>query len=148
MTSEADDAALARATLERMYAEEKNAEEEVATGPTDLDTYFDGLIAVFEWNLDADHLASRRFVFKASALHPEIVAPYYLRWLTESETDLRALGLTEADAVVEARILINVFDGFLYDLVLNGDPEITHAAFLVAMQRYRERLAHLIELSV
>jgi hypothetical protein len=138
--------ALAEAILDHVYGSEKDAEEAIATAGSDLDTYFDGLRATFEWNVDNQGL--RRFVYEVVAFDATIVSPYYLRWLAEGEADLVALGLSEVDAATEARFITNFFAGSVYDLMVNVDPDVTRAAFFAGLARFRERLVHLIELSV
>ncbi|CAN5132050.1 hypothetical protein BH11ACT2_BH11ACT2_13410 [soil metagenome] len=141
-------AELVAAVLEHIYRSEKNAEEESATGPSDLDTYFDGIVAAFDWNADPANTFMRRVAFEAAAFDFALVQPHYRRWLQEAARDLRALGLSEADAALESRVLNNVFLGFAYDLTVNHDPATTRAAFIVSLERFRDRIAHLVELAV
>lgn len=141
-------AALVAYVLEHIYRSEKVAEEEIATGPTDLDAYFDGIIAAFDWNADPENAFLRRATFEAAAYDATLVQPHYSRWINEASNDLQALGLSEADAAVESRILNNMFLGFAYDLTVNGDAVTTRSVFLVALARFRERVVHLRALSI
>jgi AcrR family transcriptional regulator len=140
--------ALVAHVLEYIYQSEKVAEEEIATGPTDLDTYFDGIMAAFDWNADPDNAFLRRATFEAAAYESSLVQPHYQRWIDEASNDLQALGVSPTDAAIESRILNNMFLGYAYDLTVNHDADTTRAVFLIALGRFRERVVHLIELAV
>jgi hypothetical protein len=85
------------------------------------------------------------------ALNPELhthTRTTFGFWMAETERTLIALGLVKTAAAIEARILNNLFYGFQYDLVVNGDTVAATTAFSLVMQRYREHLGNLIELSL
>jgi AcrR family transcriptional regulator len=132
---------------------QRSAEEETATPDSDLGAYFAGIMAAFEWSLEPANTKLQRLEFEAAIMEAHDPALTYSRdtsagWITAGTTDLIALGLSEEDAAIEARILNNLFYGFQIDLVLNRDVEAATVAFGRAMDRYRERLTDLIELAV
>ena len=134
-------------------ARQRTAEEDIAVPDNDLDAYFAGIMAAFEWSLDPANNSLQRLEFEAAILEAHAGDLTSSRasfdgWLGSATSDLRALGLSETDAAVEARILNNLFTGFQYDLVINRDTETARTAFALAMDRYRARLRDLIELAV
>jgi AcrR family transcriptional regulator len=134
-------------------ARQRTAEEAIAVPDNDIDAYFAGIMAAFEWSLDPANNSLQRLEFEAAILEAhegDLTASRasFAGWLTAAISDLMALGLSETDATVEARILNNLFAGFQYDLVINRNVDAARTAFVLAMERYRERLQDLIELAV
>jgi AcrR family transcriptional regulator len=138
---------LVREIVDTINSRQRAAEEDIAVPDNDLDAYFAGVMAAFEWSLDPANGKLQRLEIEASALDPVGGQAAYTRWLVAAQSDLVALGLSEADAAIEARILNNLFYGFQYDLLINRDRAAAASAFATAMERYRERLGLLIELA-
>jgi hypothetical protein len=57
---------------------------------------------------------------------------------------LTELGLSESDAELETRIIVDMFFGIQYDFVLNNDAASATTTFEAAMQRHRARLELLV----
>lgn len=120
----------------------------------DLDHHLQQIRAAFAWQLQPENIKLQRLEFEAAmleALDPQLHT--YTRgtfsfWMDETKRTLTALGLSAEDAAIEARILNNLFYGFQYDLVINGDTVASSKSFSLAMDRYREHLQHLIELAL
>jgi AcrR family transcriptional regulator len=120
-------AQLMREIVAAIAAEQRKAEEAVASPEVSLDTHMRELRAAFAWMLDPDNLKYQRLEFEiamAEALDLDNVTgsrEIYAYWAGETAKNLIKLGLTEADAALESRMLVNLFYGFQFDLVLNGD---------------------------
>lgn len=138
----------------RAIAERQKSHESVSRDEVSIDHHLDQIRASFDWQLQPENIKLQRLEFEAAmieALDPQ--AHTYTRttfgfWLAETERTLVALGLSPADAATEARILNNLFYGFQYDLVINGDIAAATTGFALAIERYREHLQNLIELSL
>lgn len=138
---------IVRAIAERQKSAEPRSEEIVS-----IDDHLDQIRASFEWQLDPKNLKVQRLEFEAATLEtPDstvLTRSVFGFWMGETERILVNLGLSPDDAAVEARILNNLFYGFQYDLVVNGDFESASAAFAVVLERHREHLGTVIERSV
>jgi AcrR family transcriptional regulator len=138
----------------RAIAERQKSAEPHADAAPSIDAHLEQLRASFDWQLQPENIKLQRLEFEAAML--EALEPHshthtkgvFAFWVDETERTLIALGLDEADAAVEARILNNLFYGFQYDLVVNSNTEAATEAFALVMQRYREHLGTLIERSV
>jgi AcrR family transcriptional regulator len=138
---------IVRAIAERQKSAEPRSEEIVS-----IDDHLAQIRASFEWQLDPQNLKLQRLEFEAATLEtPESHAStrsVFGYWMGETQRVLVALGLSPADSAVEARILNNLFYGFQYDLVVNGDLVAASGAFDMVIERYREHLGTIIERSV
>ena len=140
---------IVRAIAER----QKSAEPHLDLEPS-IDRHLDQLRASFDWQLQPENMKLQRLEFEAAML--EAMEPgkhvftrdVFSFWMDETERTLIALGLNKADAAIEARILNNLFYGFQYDLVVNGDTAAATTGFARAIERYREHLGNIIERSV
>jgi AcrR family transcriptional regulator len=121
-------------------------EEQLRRNPGTLDVYFDGLVMSWEWTLQPRNRQLQRLEFEAAlieAVEPEthtFSRALYDTWLRIGTESLRSLGLSEADAALETRLIVATFYGIQYDYVLNHDADGATAAFELAMARHRERL--------
>lgn len=110
-----------------------------------IDSYFDGLRRTFELTLLPRNRALQRLEFEAQVLealeeeHPVTRAVHAGLQHQGSQT-LVALGLSESDAAVESRLLVDTFYGIQVGLVVNGDDERATAAFNRAMENHRARI--------
>jgi len=140
---------IVRAISQRQKSSEPPTHDEPS-----IDHHLEQIRASFDWQLQPENIKLQRLEFEAAmieTLDPDTHS--YTRttfdfWMDETERTLRALGLNKADAATEARILNNLFYGFQYDLVINGDTAAATKGFALAMERYREHLGNLIELSL
>ena len=141
------------AEIVRAISERQKSAEPVSDDPG-IDLHLAQIRAAFDWQLQPENIKLQRLEFEAAtieALDPDNHT--YTRntfgfWTQRTERTLLALGLNKADAAIEARILNNLFYGFQYDLVINGDTAAATTAFSLVMERYKEHLQNLIELSL
>ncbi len=140
---------IVRAISERQKSSEPPTRDEAS-----IEHHLEQIRASFDWQLQPENIKLQRLEFEAAmieTLDPQLhsyTRTTFAFWMDETERTLRALGLTQADAATEARILNNLFYGFQYDLVINGDTAAATKAFTLVMERYREHLGNLIELSL
>jgi AcrR family transcriptional regulator len=138
----------------RAIAERQKSHEPPSVGEPSIDHHLEQIRASFHWQLQPENIKLQRLEFEAAmieTLDPELhshTRTTFAFWMEETQRTLEALGLSRADAATEARILNNLFYGFQYDLVINGDTPAATAAFSLALERYREHLGNLIELSL
>ena len=141
------------AEIVRAISERQKSAEPVSDD-AGIDLHLAQIRAAFDWQLQPENIKLQRLEFEAAtieALDPDNHT--YTRntfgfWTQRTERTLLALGLNQADAAIEARILNNLFYGFQYDLVINGDTVAATKAFSLVMDRYKEHLQNLIELSL
>jgi AcrR family transcriptional regulator len=138
----------------RAIAQRQKSIEPPTRDEAGIDHHLEQIRASFDWQLQPENIMLQRLEFEAAmieALDPQLHS--YTRttfefWMDETQRTLVDLGLNKADAATEARILNNLFYGFQYDLVVNGDTAAATKAFALVMERYREHLQNLIELSL
>jgi AcrR family transcriptional regulator len=125
-------------------------EERLGSNPGTLDIYFEGLVRSWEWTLEPRNRQLQRLEFEAALI--EAVEPslhtfsraLFATWMRIGAASLTELGLSEADAALETRIIVDMFFGIQYDFVLNNDAARATTTFEAAMQRHRARLELLI----
>jgi hypothetical protein len=124
------------------------------SNPGTIEVYFDGLVLSWAWTLEPRNRQLQRLEFEAALIesvepqHHTFSRALYDNWQRIGQNALVSLGLTEADAALETRLIINTFYGIQYDFVLNNDAEAATAAFELAMARHRARLEELVEASI
>ncbi|MHB1171201.1 MAG: TetR/AcrR family transcriptional regulator [Lacisediminihabitans sp.] len=115
----------------------------------DMETHLRNLRESWDWILLPRNRQLQRLEFEASMLEaqdrgPASITPQvFARWHRAGYEALRSMGLADADADLEARIITNTMYGLQYDLILNGDDGKATAAFIRAMQNYRDRILRL-----
>ena len=114
-----------------------------------IDTYFVGLRKTFDFTLAPRNRALQRLEFEAQMI--EAVAPdHAVTRIAHEELHARArdtlfaLGLSRAEAAVEAQLIIDTFYGIQVGLVVSGDTKRATAAFDRALQYHRERIAPMV----
>ncbi len=138
----------------RTISQRQKSNEPPTRDEPSIDHHLEQIRASFDWQLQPENLKLQRLEFEAAmleALDPHLhsfTRTTFDFWMDETKCTLVALGLNPADAATEARILNNLFYGFQYDLVINGDTAAATRAFALVMERYREHLGNLIELSL
>jgi AcrR family transcriptional regulator len=116
-----------------------------------LDAYFEGLTMSWEWTLEPRNRQLQRLEFEAAlieAVQPELHTfsrALYDTWVRIGCESLVRIGLSEADAALETRLIVDTFYGIQYDFVLNDDAARASEAFALAMSRHRERLELIVE---
>ncbi|UDF13945.1 TetR/AcrR family transcriptional regulator [Antiquaquibacter oligotrophicus] len=143
-------AELIRAIVGAISARAELIEPRLEGADATLDTYFEGLTLSWQWSIDPRNRQLQRLDFEAGlleALNPDelrLGRDLYSRWLDMGVTALRHFGLSEEEALVEARAVVNVFHGMQYDLVLNGDVDQATRAFELSIRQQRARLEALL----
>ncbi|HMM83298.1 MAG TPA: TetR/AcrR family transcriptional regulator [Terrimesophilobacter sp.] len=140
---------IVRAISARQLSIEKRLLSSINT-PDTLDTYYENLSVSWAWTLDPRNRQLQRLEFEASML--EVVEPgahnfsraLYESWLRLGREALESLGLSAADAAIEARIMVDGFYGLQYDLVINGDVKGATNAFGRLIEHHRERVEALL----
>jgi AcrR family transcriptional regulator len=114
-----------------------------------VDAYFTRLERSWEWSVQPRNQKLQRLQFEASMM--EVLDPghtfsreLHADWLAISADALRALGLSEADAELESRLLIDTVFGLQYDLLVNQDVDRATAAFRHMMAAVRARVEALL----
>ena len=134
-----------RAISERATFMERRLVEDVT-----LDTYFENLELSWEWTLDSRNRQLQRLEFEAAmleSLHPDeytFAGGVHAFWRRIGREALIGFGLSEADAEVESRLLVDTVLGIQYDLVLNHDDAGAGAAFQRLMKIHRARILQLV----
>lgn len=127
-------------------------EERLRSNPGTLDVYFEGLEMSWRWTLEPHNRHLQRLEFEAALIeavepqHHTFSRVLFQTWQRMGRDALLSLGLSEADALLETRLVVGTFYGLQYDFVLNNDAESSTAAFNAAMVRHRERLEALMTL--
>jgi AcrR family transcriptional regulator len=131
-------------------AEQRKAEEEVSSPEISIEAHMRELRAAFLWMLCPSNTKYQRLEFElamAEALDGSEVTgsrEIYTYWSQGNANNLVALGLSEQDAAIESRLIVNLYYGFQFDLVLNGDRDAVIAAGELGLERYRARIEQLI----
>jgi AcrR family transcriptional regulator len=116
-----------------------------------LDTYMEGLEHSWAWTLEPRNRQLQRLEFEAGmleALYPEQYTfgrELHSWWQRIGRESLVRFGLSEADAEVEARLLVDSLQGIQYDLVLTHDEVAATAAFRRLVEHHRARVEYLID---
>lgn len=124
--------------------------ESQLTAPPDLDTYIAGLRASWEWSLEPRNRQLQRLEFEAGmleALHPDeyrFGREQLEVWRRIERAALLGLGLSEADAELESRLIVDSALGLQYDLAVTHDAEATTAAFNRLLELHRVRIERVI----
>ena len=111
-----------------------------------VESYFAAMQRTFDLTLEPRNRALQRLEFEAQMLealepHEATVTRTVHEELQHTGRDaLIALGLTDEDAAVESRLLVDTFYGIQVGLVVNNDDARATAAFQRAMQQHRERI--------
>ncbi len=135
-----------RAISERVTFMERRLVENVT-----LDTYFDNLQLSWQWTLEPRNRQLQRLEFEAAmleSLHPdEYTFGRHVHgiWRRIGREALLGFGLSEADAEVESRLLVDTVLGIQYDYVLSNDEAGATAAFHRLLDNHRARIAHLVD---
>ena len=115
-----------------------------------LDTYFENLELSWEWTLDPRNRQLQRLEFEAAmleSLNPDdstFAREVHGFWQRIGRDALMGFGLSEEDAVVETRLLVDTVLGIQYDYVLNNDEPRAGAAFQRLLETHRARIEQLV----
>ncbi|WP_231595631.1 MULTISPECIES: TetR/AcrR family transcriptional regulator [unclassified Salinibacterium] len=137
---------------EIVHANARGASPEEAAGlPVHtLDDYFNSLYLSWQWTQLPENLHRQRLELEAGLLEAverdelSVTRPLFAQWITMGSAALVAFGLTEEQAQLEARLLVNMFHGVQFDLVLNQNREASAAVFNAAVSHHRQRIEQLL----
>jgi len=125
--------------------------EEVSRLPVHtLDDYFASLSLSWQWTQLPENLHRQRLELEAGLLEAverdelSVTRTLFSQWVAMGTATLVSYGLTEAQAQTEARLLVNMFHGVQFDLVLNQDREASAAVFETAVNHHRQRIEALL----
>ncbi|MEO7123610.1 MAG: TetR/AcrR family transcriptional regulator [Lacisediminihabitans sp.] len=110
-----------------------------------LASYFEGLRHTFELTLLPRNRALQRLEFEAQmieSLEPSgaVTQSSHENLQNRGRDTLISLGLDDADATIESRLLIDTFYGIQVGLVINRDDARATAAFDRAMEQHQQRI--------
>lgn len=123
--------------------------EAVAAETGDLEQHLQNLRDSWNWVLHPRNRQLQRLEFEAAMLEVHepgtdpITPRVFELWHSSGHRALLAMGLQDADASLEARIITNTMYGLQYDLIINGEEEHATAAFDRALDAYRHRIVAL-----
>ncbi|MEO6944762.1 MAG: TetR/AcrR family transcriptional regulator [Lacisediminihabitans sp.] len=121
----------------------------VAAETGELDDHLQNLRDSWNWVLHPRNRQLQRLEFEAAMIETQepgldpITPKVFELWNSAGHRALLALGVADADARVEARIITSTMYGLQYDLIVNGDEELTTAAFNRTLEAYRNRIVSL-----
>lgn len=134
----------------RANARGVSPEEAAALPAGTLEEYVSSLYLSWQWTQLPENLHRVRLEFEAGLLEAvargelTVTRTFFGQWRELGTSALIALGVEPHQAAVESRLLINMFHGMQYDLVLNRDLESSTAAFESAVRHHQIRVAALI----
>ena len=123
--------------------------EAVATETGKLEEHLQNMRDSWNWVLHPRNRQLQRLEFEAAMIEaqergPEPITPKVFElWHSVGHKALVAMGLADADASIEARIITSTMYGLQYDLIVNGDEERATAAFRRALEAYEHRIVSL-----
>jgi len=123
--------------------------EAVAAETGELEEHLRNLRDSWNWVLHPRNRQLQRLEFEAAMIEAQepgldpITPKVFELWQSVGYNALSAMGLSDADARIEARIITSTMYGLQYDLIVNGDEERTTAAFHRALEAYRHRIVAL-----
>jgi AcrR family transcriptional regulator len=116
----------------------------------DLEVHLQNLRGSWQWILVPRNQQLQRLEFEASMLEAQergassITPVVFERWHRTGRRALTTMGVPDADADLEARIITTTIYGLQYDLIVNGDAERATAAFDRVLDSYRDRILALL----
>jgi AcrR family transcriptional regulator len=139
---------LVREIIEAIATRQRGFETVLDPENVTIENYFTNLRRTFDLTLLPRNRALQRLEFEAQmleALEPEtaVTREVHKNLQDRGRETLIALGLSEADAAIESRLLLDTFYGIQIGLVINNDDSRAIEAFDRAMQQHRERIVAL-----
>jgi AcrR family transcriptional regulator len=141
---------LIREIIAAIATRQRGFEVLAAPGDVTIDSYLAGLQDTFELTLQPRNRALQRLEFEAQMLEALETGDAFTRAVHQElqnrgRDTLMSLGLSEEEATIESRLLIDTFYGIQVGLVVNGDDERARAGFDRALQQHRDRIVGLKE---
>jgi AcrR family transcriptional regulator len=116
-----------------------------------IDSYFAAMQHTFDRSLLPRNRALQRLEFEAQMLESlepgedAVTREAREQLETNGRNALVSLGLSDEDATIESRLLIDTFYGIQVGLVVNGDDARATEAFDRAIENHRERVLKLVD---
>jgi len=123
--------------------------EAVAAETGELEQHLQNLRDSWNWVLHPRNRQLQRLEFEAAMLEAQepgldpITPKVFELWHSVGREALLAMGLSDADASLESRIITNIMYGLQYDLIVNGNEDQATAAFNRALEAYQDRIVSL-----
>lgn len=133
------------ATRQRGFEPQDGADDEFT-----IDDYFTALRRTFELSLLPRNRALQRLEFEAQMIEALETEHQVTRSVHQDLQDsgrdaLIALGLSDDDAAIESRLLVDTFYGIQVGLAVNGDDARATAAFERALSQHHAQIRGLID---
>lgn len=115
-----------------------------------IDTYVEGLELSWTWAVEPRNRQLQRLEFEAAlleAVRPGDVAhvrTVFEHWQSIGRDALIGFGLSLVDADAESRVIVDVFHGLQYDLIVTGDVDAATRAFRRALDQHRRAVEALL----
>lgn len=115
-----------------------------------VDSYFQGLDTFWEWVVDPGHRQLQRLEFEAAMMEAHdplshtFTRDLFARWQRNGKSQLMILGLSEENAEIESRLVVDTLFGLQYDLVINRDVDRAGDAFARFVSQGRNRIEALL----
>lgn len=115
-----------------------------------LEEHLQNLRDSWNWVLRPRNRQLQRLEFEAAMIEAQepgaepITPRVFELWHSVGCKALSAMGLSDADASLESRIITTIMYGLQYDLIVNDDEAQTTAAFERALENYEDRLVSLL----
>ncbi|MCU1525313.1 MAG: transcriptional regulator, TetR family protein [Microbacteriaceae bacterium] len=122
----------------------------VANEPGDIGTHLANIRNSWELSLNRRNLQLQRLEFEAALFDGGRTggggntAAMFDRWHRAGVEALERMGMAQADAELEARVLVDTIYGLHYDLIVTGDAERVSAAFGRVVEGYGQRVVALL----
>jgi AcrR family transcriptional regulator len=115
----------------------------------DVESHLRNLRESWAWILVPRNLQLQRLEFEASMLEAQdgeqtgVTRLVFERWHRTGREALKRMGLPDAAADLEARIMTDTMYGLQYDLIVNRNIDAANDAFAGALEAYGDRIAAL-----
>jgi AcrR family transcriptional regulator len=141
---------LMRDIVGAISARARTIENRLTSTEATVATYLEGLELSWEWAVEPRNRQLQRLEFEAGLLEAVgdggggIVRALFDHWQSIGRDALVGFGLTPEDAEVESRLIVGIFHGIQYDLVLNDDAGAATRAFRRALAQHAAAITALI----
>lgn len=141
---------LMRDIVGAISARARTIENRLTSTEATVATYLEGLELSWEWAVEPRNRQLQRLEFEAGLLEAVgdggggIVRALFDHWQSIGREALIGFGLSAEDAEAESRLIVNVFHGIQYDLVLNDDAAAATRAFRRALDQHAAAISALL----
>lgn len=141
---------LMRDIVGAISARARTIENRLTSTEATVATYLEGLELSWQWAVEPRNRQLQRLEFEAGLLEAAgvgggaFVRNLFAYWQSIGRQALVSFGLSEEDAEAESRLIVNVFHGIQYDLVLNDDAAAATRAFERALAQHATAITALL----